>query len=42
MAETTAALLVDTLIDWGIDTIYGLPGDSFINTVGEEYLRQAV
>jgi thiamine pyrophosphate-dependent acetolactate synthase large subunit-like protein len=38
MAETTAALLVD----WGIDTIYGLPGDSFINTVGEEYLRQAV
>ncbi|HEY6959269.1 MAG TPA: thiamine pyrophosphate-dependent enzyme [Candidatus Limnocylindria bacterium] len=27
MAETTADLLVDRLIDWGVDTVFGLPGD---------------
>ncbi len=27
MAETTADLLVERLIDWGVDTIFGLPGD---------------
>jgi pyruvate dehydrogenase (quinone) len=27
MAETAADVLVDTLIDWGVDTIFGLPGD---------------
>ncbi len=27
MAETTADLVIDRLIDWGVDTIFGLPGD---------------
>src|SRR5438045_7249247 len=27
MAETTADLLVERLIDWGVDTVFGLPGD---------------
>lgn len=27
MAETTADRLVERLIDWGVDTIFGLPGD---------------
>ncbi len=27
MAKTTADLLVERLIDWGVDTIFGLPGD---------------
>jgi pyruvate dehydrogenase (quinone) len=27
MAMTTADLLVERLIDWGVDTIFGLPGD---------------
>jgi len=27
MAETTADLLVERLVDWGVDTIFGLPGD---------------
>src|SRR5260221_1678939 len=27
MAKRTADLLVERLIDWGVDTIYGLPGD---------------
>ena len=34
MAPTTADLLVDRLIDWGIDTVFGLPGDG-INGVFE-------
>ena len=34
MALTTADLLVDRLIDWGIDTVFGLPGDG-INGVFE-------
>ena len=27
MAKTTADLLVERLIEWGIDTIFGFPGD---------------
>src|SRR5689334_14663768 len=27
MATTTADLLAERLIDWGVDTIFGLPGD---------------
>src|SRR5207249_11025390 len=27
MAKTTADLLVERLIDWGVDTIFGFPGD---------------
>jgi pyruvate dehydrogenase (quinone) len=27
MAKTTADLLIQRLIDWGVDTIFGLPGD---------------
>ncbi|WP_142848430.1 thiamine pyrophosphate-dependent enzyme [Telmatospirillum sp. J64-1] len=34
MAETASDLLVDTLIDWGVEVIFGLPGDG-INGVFE-------
>src|SRR5438067_6959932 len=34
MAETAADLLVETLIAWGVDTIFGLPGDG-INGIME-------
>jgi pyruvate dehydrogenase (quinone) len=34
MAKTTADLLVERLIDWGIDTIFGFPGDG-INGIFE-------
>jgi pyruvate dehydrogenase (quinone) len=27
MAKTTADLIVERLIDWGVDTIFGIPGD---------------
>src|SRR5438874_10967563 len=27
MAKTVADLLVERLIDWGVDTIFGFPGD---------------
>jgi pyruvate dehydrogenase (quinone) len=38
MAETAADRLVETMLDWGIDTVFGLPGDG-INGVFEA-LRQ--
>src|SRR5579883_98361 len=38
MVTTASDVLVDTLIDWGVDTIFGLPGDG-INGVMES-LRQ--
>jgi pyruvate dehydrogenase (quinone) len=38
MAETVSDILVNRLIDWGVDTIFGLPGDG-INGVFEA-LRQ--
>ena len=31
---TTADIVIDTLIDWGVDTIFGLPGDG-INGIME-------
>jgi len=38
MATTAADVLVDTLIDWGIDTIFGIPGDGINGII--EALRQ--
>src|ERR1700757_4240428 len=38
MAKTVANLLVERLIDWGVDTIFGLPGDG-VNGIFEA-LRQ--
>ena len=34
MAETAAGILIDTIADWGVDTIFGLPGDG-INGIME-------
>src|SRR5436305_15332397 len=34
MSNTAADVLVDTIIEWGIDTIFGLPGDG-INGIME-------
>src|SRR3989442_2911032 len=38
MATTAADLLIETLIDWGVDIVFGLPGDG-INGIMES-LRQ--
>src|SRR5438445_8742327 len=38
MAATSAQILIDTLIDWGVDVVFGLPGDG-INGIMEA-LRQ--
>ena len=38
MATTASDVLVDTLIDWGVEVIFGLPGDG-INGIMES-LRQ--
>src|SRR5512142_438606 len=34
MADTAAGVLIDTIRDWGVDTIFGLPGDG-INGIME-------
>src|SRR6188508_187757 len=34
MSKTAGDVLVETLIDWGVDTIFGIPGDG-INGVFE-------
>jgi pyruvate dehydrogenase (quinone) len=38
MANTASDVLIETLIDWGVDTVFGLPGDG-INGIMES-LRQ--
>ena len=38
MARTAADILVDVLVDWGVDTIFGIPGDGINGVV--EALRQ--
>src|SRR4051794_562947 len=34
MADTTSDVLIDTIMDWGVDVIFGLPGDG-INGIME-------
>ena len=34
MSETTADVLIDTIADWGVDVVFGLPGDG-INGIME-------
>src|SRR5438874_6136515 len=34
MSQTAADVLIENVIDWGVDTIYGLPGDG-INGIME-------
>ncbi len=38
MARTAADILVDVLVDWGVDTVFGIPGDGINGIV--EALRQ--
>ena len=38
MAETAAGILIDTIHEWGVDTIFGLPGDGINGLM--EALRQ--
>ena len=39
MAQTTGDIIVQTLINWGVDTIFGIPGDGINGVI--EALRQA-
>ena len=40
MAETASDVMVDTLIAWGVDTVFGLPGDG-INGIIEAFRLKA-
>jgi hypothetical protein len=39
MADTAADILIDTLFDWGVDVVFGLPGDG-INGIMEALRRR--
>ena len=39
MAKTAADILVETMIEWGVDTIFGIPGDG-INGIIESLRKQ--
>jgi pyruvate dehydrogenase (quinone) len=34
MAEIAADILIESILDWGVDTVFGLPGDG-INGIME-------
>ena len=40
MATTAADVLVSTLIDWGVDTIFGIPGDGINGIIESLRVRQ--
>src|ERR671916_1878692 len=40
MAKTTADLLVERLIEWGVDTIFGIPGDGINGVIEALRTRQ--
>ena len=39
MAETAADILTDTLQDWGVEVVFGIPGDG-INAIMEALRRR--
>jgi pyruvate dehydrogenase (quinone) len=39
MAKTAADILVETMLEWGVDTIFGIPGDG-INGIIEALRKQ--
>lgn len=39
MAQTTGDVLVEVLIDWGVDTVFGLPGDG-VNGIIEAFRKK--
>src|SRR3982750_2138182 len=39
MAKTTADLLIERLLDWGVDVVFGIPGDG-INGIIESLRKQ--
>src|SRR5476649_676876 len=40
MATTAADVLIETLLDWGVDTIFGLPGDGINGIMEALRIRQ--
>lgn len=40
MATTAADILVDTLLDWGVDTVFGIPGDGINGIIEAMRARQ--
>ena len=40
MAETAAGVLIDTIHDWGVDTVFGLPGDGINGIIEALRVRQ--
>src|SRR5256714_9685505 len=40
MARTAADVLIDTLIEWGVELVFGLPGDGIKGIIEELRLRQ--
>jgi hypothetical protein len=39
-SQTAADILVETLLDWGVDTIFGIPGDGKC-VLGSSKMQQA-
>jgi len=39
MSHTAADILVETLMEWGVDTVFGLPGDG-INGIIEAFRKR--
>src|SRR5581483_3230865 len=39
MAKTASAVMIDALIDWGVDVVFGLPGDG-INGIMEAFRQR--
>jgi hypothetical protein len=40
MADTAAGVLIDTIYDWGVDVIFGLPGDGINGIMEALRIRQ--
>ena len=39
--RTTAEIVIDTVLEWGIDTIFGIPGDGINGVMEAIRKRQA-
>lgn len=40
MADTAAEVLIETIIEWGVNTVFGLPGDGINGLMEALRVRQ--
>lgn len=42
MAQTAADILIETIMDWGVEVIFGLPGDGINGIIEDLHFSEVI